>query len=147
MRSFIFSLCLLLLVLVGCRESAPPPTPLTLYTLSTTKLEGGQFLDTADHPKLGYIAATPELVLSHLESVALEPKSMVLKVRLTPEDTKKLADFTQKALHKTIVIKLGETILMAPRVNAAIIGPDLGITLRESPNTKSIEAGIRKLAE
>ncbi len=142
-----------MLVLVGCRESAPPPTPLSFYTLSATKLEAGEFLDTATYPKLGYIAATPELVLTHLESVAPEPtpaegsRAVVLKVRLTPEDTKKLTDFTQRALHKTIVIRLGETILMAPKVNEAITGPDLGISLRESPNAKSIEAGIRKLAE
>lgn len=153
MRSFMASFSLLMLVLVGCRESAPPPTPLSFYTLSTTKLEGGQFLDTEHYPKLGYIAATPELILSHLESVTPEAtpaegsKAPVIQVRLTPEGTKQLTDFTQRALHKTIVIRLGETILMAPKVNEAITSPDLGITLRESPNMKSIEAGLKKLAE
>lgn len=147
------SFSLLMLVLVGCRESAPPPTPLSFYTLSTTKLEGGQFIDTERYPKLGYIAATPELILSHLESVTPETtpaegsKAAVLKVRLTPKDAKKLTDFTQRALHKIIVIKLGETILMAPRVNDAITGPDFGIVLREGPNTQTLEAGIKKLAE
>ena len=66
---------------------------------------------------------------------------------LTPEDTKKLAAFTQGALHKTIVIRLGETILMAPKVNEALTRPDLGIALREGPNTPTIEAGLKKLAE
>jgi preprotein translocase subunit SecD len=143
---------LLLLLLNGCQKSAPP-TPLTFYTLSATKLEGGQFLDTEHYPKLGYIAATPELSLTHLESVAPQTtspegsKASVIQVRLTPDDTKKLAGFTQRALHKTIVIRLGETILMAPKVNDAITSPNLGISLREGPNTQTIEAGLKKLAE
>ena len=152
MRTLSTSLTLLLLLLAGCQKSAPP-TPLTFYTLSATKREGGQFLDTAAYPKLGYIAATPELTLTHLESVAPQTTSpagskvSVLKVRLTPEDTKKLTAFTQGALHKTIIIRLGETILMAPKVNEAITSPNLGITLREEPSKQSIEAGLKKLSE
>lgn len=154
MRRLTASLFLLLLLLLnGCHESAPPPTPLTFYTLSTTKREGGQFLDTAAYPKLGYIAATPELSLTHLESVAPQKtspggsKALVIQVRLTPEDTKKLTAFTQGALHKTIVVRLGETILMAPKVNDALTSPNLGIALREGPNTQTIEASLEKLAE
>lgn len=144
---------LLLLSLTGCHSSTPPPTPLTFYTLSNTKREGGQFLDTVAYPKLGYIAATPELSLTHLESVTPQKtspggsKAPVIQVRLTPEDTKRLTAFTKEALHKTIVIRLGETILMAPKVNDAITNPNLGITLREGPNTQTIEAGLKKLAE
>ncbi|MBB6050711.1 hypothetical protein [Armatimonas rosea] len=146
------SLTLLLLVLAGCQKSAPP-TPLTFYTLSATKVEGGQFLDTEHYPKLGYIAATPELSLTHLESATPQTtspkgsKASVIQVRLTPDDTKKLTAFTQGALHKTIVIRLGKTILMAPKVNEALTRPDLGIALREGPNTQTIEAGLKKLAE
>ena len=154
MRRFTAPLFLLLLLLLnGCHENTPPPTPLTFYTLSATKLEGGQFLDTEHYPKLGYIAATPELSLTHLESVAPQTaspggsKAPVIQVRLTPEDTKKLTAFTQGALHKTIVIRLGETILMAPRVNDALTSPEIGITLREGPSRQTIEAGLKKLAE
>lgn len=152
MRTLTTSLTLLLLVLAGCQKSAPP-TPLTFYTLSTTKVEGGQFLDTEHYPKLGYIAATPELTLTHLESVASDTtspagsKAPVIQVRLTPEATKKLTAFTQGALHKTIVIRLGETILMAPRVNEALTSPEIGISLRAGTDRESLEAGLKKLAE
>jgi hypothetical protein len=43
--------------------------PLAFYIVSEQRIEGGRFIDTTNFPKLGYIAAKPDLMVTNLAAV------------------------------------------------------------------------------
>ena len=68
MRTFIYTLTVLVALVTGC-QSRQPATPLSLYIVSTEKIDGGRYIDTPAFPKLGYIAASPDLIITSIEQV------------------------------------------------------------------------------
>jgi hypothetical protein len=67
MRTLVF----LLQIVAGCWAGSAQPTntPLTFYVVSGKQMTGGRFIDTTNYPKLGYIAAKPDLVVKSLAGV------------------------------------------------------------------------------
>lgn len=43
---------------------------LSFYVVSEEKIDGSRFIDTPDFPRLGYIAAKPDLVITRLAAVS-----------------------------------------------------------------------------
>jgi bifunctional N-acetylglucosamine-1-phosphate-uridyltransferase/glucosamine-1-phosphate-acetyltransferase GlmU-like protein len=135
--------------------------------VSEEKIEGGRFIDTPDFPKLGYIAAVPELEITTLGAVIpdvsrqqavvvdkdgkekVEPmkKRAALTIRLHSADAKKLAALTGHAVGKQVLFMLGDTPLIAPRVMAPISTHTLPLTFSEKADAKKIEDGLKKLIQ
>ena len=167
MRTIISIVCLTAVLLLGCRPASPSAasTPLSFYVVSEEKVEGGRFIDTPDFPKLGYIAAAPDLVIARLEAVApdvsrrqdvmvdkdgketvmpLQTKP-ALTIRMHADDAKKFTTLTEQAVGKRVLIMLGETPLIAPMVQSPIPTQSLILTLGDKTDNKKIEDELKRL--
>ena len=167
MRTITSILCLASVLLSGCGPAKPsgPITPVSFYIVSQEKIEGGRFIDTEDFPKLGYIAAAPDLVITRLLSVAPvvthQQSSMVDKdgketalpsetkseiaMSMRADDAKNFTTLTGKAVGKELLMMLGETPIVAPRIGAAVSLATLTLTLPAKADKKKIEDGLKKL--
>lgn len=133
--------CVAAALLTGCRPASSDTAnaPLSFYIVSAEKVDGGRFIDTPDFPKLGYIAATPDLTITQLEAVkqTVGPMPAIPRINITmhPEDAKKVAALTGQAVGKHVLITLGDTPLIAPQVVGPITGQSFDITLGVNNNT------------
>jgi hypothetical protein len=123
MRTFIYTLAVLAALLTGCQRP-PPATPLSVYIVRTEKIDGGRYIDTKAFPKLGYIAATPDLTITSIQQVDANKAGMVghlrpcIVVMLRQDDAERFAALSQKAVFKKILFMLGDKPLTA----AAFVG-------------------------
>ena len=126
MRKFIHIFLAIAPILFGCLTARSEPTNGTLafYVVSEQNIEGGRFIDTSDMPKLGYIAAKPDLVVTNLQEVFFEKDANIvivpdkdhpispsdlpqyLVVRLRPGDAKSFIDLTENATGKQMLVML-----------------------------------------
>src|SRR5579859_3912258 len=136
------SVVLLLLICSGTTRAATTNAPLIFYVISEEKVAGGRFIDTAAIPKAGYIAAKSDLTLSSLRDVYPQESSLfsvmtdtngnhsvvsntpapALAVVLSPEDAKRFAALTERAVGKRLLVMLGDKPLTAPIVRTPIDG-------------------------
>jgi hypothetical protein len=133
--------------------------------VSEEKIDGGRFIDTLDFPKLGYIAAKPDLIITQLvavsESVAHSSMAKVDKngklIGLTPlpdipaldvtilaEDAQKLTALTEQNIGKKVLLMLGDVPLMAPSINSPI-SSQFELTIKDDTKRKKVEDGLKKL--
>jgi hypothetical protein len=153
MRTFIYTLAVLAALLTGC-QSPPPATPLTLYIVSTEKIDGGRYIDTPAFPKLGYIAATPDLIVTSIEQVGANEAGMVghmrpgVVVMLKQDDAEKFAALSQKAVFKKILFMLGDEPLTAPAIMTALDASQtrsLQLTVADKSEQKKVIDDLTKL--
>ena len=166
MRTQIAFLFIVSLFLVGCSHIPTQGTiiPLSFYIVSEEKMDGGRFIDTPDFPKLGYIDAEPDLVVTTLsavkatvlrEQVSSSSKgdqtsgeireSPALDIVLQPDDAKKFQELTGRAVGKRVLLMLDERPLLAPRVRDPILTSTLELTFHEQGDHVKIEEGLKKL--
>jgi hypothetical protein len=174
MRAFISILSVATVLLSGCGDGVRDTTstdsasgPLSFYVVSEEKLEGGRFIDMADFPKLGYIAAKPDLVVMNLEAVHpdVTPRRDVfvdengkktpvpvnerasLIIRMLPDDAKQFTMLTEKAVGKKVLIMLGDTPLTAPMIPRPISNQNIGLNMGfgKKKEMKEIETRLKKL--
>ena len=148
-----------LFLLVGCQQNSAAGPTLQFYIVSEEKIDGGQFVDTTNFPKLGYIHATPDLVVTQLQSVAIstnnatmidekgkfgkwnpEPSVLIL---MQTKDAKKFSSLTKKAIGKQLLMELDNTPLIAPTVNMPIETGSIAITSHH--DQKKIENELKQL--
>lgn len=116
---------------LACSAWAADEKPtLAFYIVGPEKIEGGRFIDTKAFPKLGHIAAKPELVIAALKEACL---------------IKRLADFTSKNVGKIILLLLGNEPLIAPRVLEQIRTPTLQISLSNKQKRTRILQALKRL--
>lgn len=133
--------------------------------MSEEKVEGGRFIDTPNFPKLGYIGATPDLVVARLGAVVSDVSRQkdvmvdkngkqtglplrthpALTIRMRADDAKKFTALTKKAVGKRVLMMQGETPLIAPRVESPIATQSLILTLGDKTDNKKIEDELKKL--
>ena len=101
-------------------------------------------MDTPDYPKLGYIAAKPDLIITQLVAVTTAAKSSALEVTILPEDAQKLTALTEHNIGKKVLLMLGDMPLMAPNINSPISSP-FDLTIKDDTERKKIEDGLKKL--
>jgi len=131
MRVFLCGLIILGAVFAGCRPNTPA-TPLSIYIVSQEKIENGQFIDTPDFPKLGYIGPKPDLTITRLADanfpvITESGRSLPgVIITLRTEDAEKFAALTERAVGKKTLLMLGGMPLVAPMLtypmNAAQAG-------------------------
>jgi hypothetical protein len=142
MRRLTRILATLALVVSGCWSAQCESTneSLTFFIVSEQKINGGRFIDSTNFPKLGYVAAKPDLMVTNLADVfpakVADSAIMVdgkgkptivpthpppsLTVKLTPPDAKRFTELTERALDKQLLIMLGDKPLTAPKVLSPI---------------------------
>jgi preprotein translocase subunit SecD len=169
MRKLIYTLSMIAAFVVGCWTACSETTNVTLrfYIVSEQKIDGGRFIDVTNLPKLGYIAANPDLIVTNLADVfrgkeanfaimgdgkgkhTIMPTHPLpsLTVKLTPDDAKRFTTLTEKALDKRLLIMLGEKLLAAPRVLIPIEAPAFGIDFVSEAELKKAEDDLRKLVQ
>jgi preprotein translocase subunit SecD len=169
MHKIICALSILAPVVMGCWNARSESTnaSLTFYVVSEQKIDSGRFIDVTNFPKLGYIAAKPDLVVTKLADVfpakvadsaimddakgnhAVVPTHPTpsLTVKLTPEDAKRFTALTERALGKRLLIMLGEKPLTAPKVLFPIEAPAFGIDFVSQAEMKRTEDDLKKLVQ
>lgn len=168
MRKFLLIFLALASVLSGCdSRSAHTKVPLTFHVVSAQKIDGGQFIDTVDFPKLGYIAAVPALELRQLEEVIPETKqagligsnpvgtelpqitrrSFSFHVRMKPDDARRFAALTEEAVGKQMLLMLGNEPLIAVRVRTPIKGTYLQLQLDKEHDSARIGNALKELTK
>jgi hypothetical protein len=134
--------------------------------VSAQATAGGRFIDTADFPRLGYIEAIPALELQRLakvvltsqnNSVAISPSGTetsqasqpetTIHIKMLPQDAKRFAVVTERAVGKHILLTLGDEPLMAPRVLTPISGPYLQLGLNGRHNTTRVANALQALTK
>jgi hypothetical protein len=149
----------------GYSATETKSTALAFYVVSEEKIDGGRFIDTLDFPKLGYIAAKPDLVITQLVAVSetvshssmMErgkdgkwvekplPDRPALDVQILPEDSQKFEALTKQNIGKQVLLMVGDTPLTAPRVQSPISTRSFQLTIGEHSNQKVIEDALKKL--
>ncbi len=171
MRALFSVLSIAATILIGCTHAAESGdtnnVPLTIYVVSEERIEGGKFIDTPDFPKLGYIAAAPDLVISRLQRVVPQvvqqtgtmidkdgkrttlptTERLALNITMQPDDAKKFTAITERAIGKKTLLMLGDTLLIAPAINEPIATPSLLLTLGEKPDKKKVEDELKRLVK
>jgi len=151
-----------LLACPGYSASNPQNGSLSFYLVSDVKLEGGRYIDTVEFPKLGYIAAQPDLVVTQLVAVretvthpfmltpgkdgALAqtplPDRPALEIQILPKDSQQLEALTQDNIGKQMLMMVDGMPLIAPRINSPIATQTFQLT---AGNQKVIEDALKKL--
>src|ERR1041384_1779502 len=124
MRKFIQTFSVIATFTFGCVAGRSETTnaPLTFYIVSEQKIEGGKFIDAPNLPKVGYISAKPDLVVTTLLDVYREKRATSaivdgkvvpsqpppgLAVALRPDDAKRFTALTEKSLGRRLLVALG----------------------------------------
>jgi hypothetical protein len=70
-RTLLYVFTVAAIVLAGCGKSSPDSKndPLRFYLVNEEKIDGGRFIDQPGFEKVGYVANTPDLVITQLEAV------------------------------------------------------------------------------
>ena len=122
-----------------------------LFAVSDQPVPGGRFLDSPTFPKLGYIAATPDLALSELASVTSgtevsgtstgDSRAAVL-VTLNESGAKGLADLTMRIVGGRLAIFVGPDLITAPVVRSPVLGGSFQMTFKDQVEA---ESGVERM--
>jgi hypothetical protein len=136
MRSFLKLISVATISLTACRVAGVETTnmALTFYVISEEKVGGGRFIDTAAIPKAGYIGPVADLVVTNLldvypqqsaplsimtdtnwnRTVVTNATRPALTIVLPPEEAKRFAALTERAVRKRLLVMVGDKPLTAP---------------------------------
>ena len=161
MRKHVQSLLLIATLSFGCVAGRCETTnTLKFYIVSEQEIEGGKFIDIPTLPKVGYISATADLVVTNLLDVYREKRATAvivdgkvvpiesppgLAVALRPADAKRLTTLTEKAIGKRLLVVLGDMPLTAPKVDAPIETDRFSIVFKTESELKKTEDELKKL--
>lgn len=138
-------------------------TPLEFYIVSETKTDGTRHFDSTKFKSLGFIANTPDLVISRIESVVSgpptevysadkagnivkEPSSPTLVIRWFAEDAEKFTALTKRATDKRVLVMIAGKPLMAPWVRGEITMQSAQISLgKDQEDERMIRAAFESL--
>ena len=151
-----------LFLLVGFQQKSAASPALQFYIVSEEKIDGGQFIDTPDLPKLGYISSVPVLTITNLESVDLgSPKPQImldenrkvvssnsvssLNISLNSDDAKKFSAITEQAIGKQLLMMLDNSPLIAPRINGPISTKQIQLTLGDQTKLQKVQDKLKEL--
>lgn len=126
---------------------------LNFFVVTSKALDNGRLIDLPQFPKLGYIAASPDLEIRKLESFSCEehagigPTSMPsfwsFNVRLAADDTAALRALTQTNISQQVLILVGDVPVSAPTIRAPL---DSGTVTIECPNKELMQLTSNSLA-
>jgi hypothetical protein len=142
---------------------------LTFYLLSEERITGGRFIDTAAIPRAGYIGSVADLVVANLLDVYPQESASVsimtdtngnrtivtnaarpaLTIEFPPEEAKRFASLTERAVRKRLLVMLGTKPLTAPVIMAPIetgkVMIEFGSEFGGQAQVDKVERDLRKL--
>jgi preprotein translocase subunit SecD len=165
MHRLIHMLSAIAVLLTGCgdRSWEAGDASLSFYIVSSGKLAGGRHIDTPEFPNLGYIGATPDLVITQLKAVTPQlppeqtrsvdapdqpaPKSGAFQIMMHNPDAQKFAALTEQAIGRQVLIILGRKPLSAPKITEPITTASLLVTLPETIDAKVVARRLKQLTK
>lgn len=167
MSKFSYALLMVAIFLIGCvpPNSEPANENLAFYIVSEEKIASGKFIDTPDFPRVGYISAKPDLIITNLLEVFPEKAAdyaimgdtngqhtvvpvhqvIALTVTFRPDDAKLFTALTEKSLNKRLLIMLDDKPLSAPKVVVPIEGGGFVIGFFDQATLNKTEDGLKRL--
>ena len=160
-----FAFCFVSIVVYGGDQDSKTntTTSLSFHIVQEEKFDGARYIDVPGFEKLGYISATPDLVLTRLKD-GRETTSRVsnydrsgkqtgpstnvhdFTIEFYPDDAKKFTALTEKAVRKRILIMVGDTPLIAPVVKEPITTSNVAVSLGGTDKEK-IVGELKKLVK
>jgi hypothetical protein len=147
--------------LVSNEDVAQKPTTarstanLEFYLVSTNRLPNGRFIDTEFFPKLGYIAAVPDLTITKVKKVSMverqkgdESGRPVMFWRFgidTAEQAPKLADLTSSNLLSKMLVMIGNEPIMAARIDEPIETGNFSVDCTDRAEAERVKKALAKL--
>jgi hypothetical protein len=132
------------------------------YVVLPEASSGSHYFDSKSFPKLGYIAARPDLPISRLESVTVETcreqstlhradgieevedeERQCLNIRFYPTEAKALENLTTLYVNHRLLLLIGGEAIIAPNVREPISDGSIRITL----SADSDAAGMKRKLE
>jgi hypothetical protein len=110
---------------------------LSFYVVSDEPSEGCVFIDTPKLPKLGYVSTNADLTVLQLESAkesvprnkdSQEGGSTMFYIKLTTTDAQAFALLTSKNIGKRLLLSIGRSPIIAPRISAPISTGEINMT-------------------
>jgi hypothetical protein len=131
MRALIAILSLATALLAACSSGSSESIgdSLSFYVVSEDKLEGGRFIDTSHFPRLGYIAAVPDLTVGRLQAVVADVSRQQtvaagndgqpivspwrehpgFHISMHAPEAEKFAALSERALGRRVLVMLGDS--------------------------------------
>lgn len=126
---------IVVILAIAALRADPPAPKISLFIVSEEKIPGGHFIDTKEFPKLGYIAATPDLVITRLKSLSKgagatsfhvdangketrPPDHPGLLIRLHDKDAPAFIALSQKTFGKVVLFMINDKLVTAPLMRA-----------------------------
>jgi hypothetical protein len=130
---------------------------LKLFVVSSKAVAGGHFIDTEQLPKLGFVAADPNMTINVLRRVTVEERSLPVEqegrrtvwtfgIRLTEGDGRSLAALTATNLSKRILIMVSDTPVSAPIVRAPLQTGSFLIECSDPALAETVRSQLVKMA-
>jgi hypothetical protein len=113
------------------RVSTNAVVPLKFFTVKERQFAGARLIDTPTLPKLGYVAANPDMEVHRLSDLELREEvrtdseskrhtNWVFSIWLIPDDVERFEALTTANLGRRILIAVGDRPIIAPMVRATI---------------------------
>lgn len=141
-------------VMLGGDAAKGATRKLEFFAVSSEPIRGGRYIDTPILPRLGFIGATPDLVIEKVKEITLNetpvvsrepssPTNWVAVIVLEQEDAVRFRSLTVSNLSKTLLIMVEGEPIAAPRVVLPVENGVVGIQL---PDRKAVESLRKKLS-
>jgi preprotein translocase subunit SecD len=135
----------------AAQQKIPPSSVLRLFVVSTNPVLGGQFIDTREFPKLGFIGPASDMVISTIQGALVQQHQIsrtttnnatrwTFTIYLTPSDAKQLESMTAMNVSKRVLLTLNDEPIAAPTIVAPLVTGSFTIACRD-------EALMAKLKE
>lgn len=148
---------------------------LVYYVLRGKQVAGGRFIDTADFPKIGYVRAKPELVITHIQSFSTniardllswnfhtfglpddQPCESGFSITFFKEDAKNIAELERKNIGRRDLLFILDNQLLAETYMSKNAGysdsipipsgtQTIYLPLRKHQNIQEINDALKKL--
>ena len=132
----------------------PSPIAIEFYTVYDSLLDGGLLVDTSRFPQLGFISATPDLAVTHVDHVKLEHRRTsengsdrdywVFTFGLASGAAKAFEAITTTNLGRKVLITVAGEPIAAPEILSPIMNGIFEIDLYEESQAEILKAKLIK---
>jgi hypothetical protein len=125
-----------------------------LSIVSTDPIGGGKFVNTARFPKLGFVRATPDLVVTEIEKAEVQEQAAdsqggrtnwSFEVDLRGSDARLLGELTATNVPCRVLIQVDDKILAAPLVTTPIANGRVAFECSDPEAAREFETALSRL--
>jgi hypothetical protein len=129
---------------------------LTFWVVSSSRIEGGRYIDTERFPKLGFVSKDPALKMARLKSLEQgrevvtneqnqEVENPMLSVEFAAEAVEAFRRFTEQNVGKQVLLMVDDVPVHTSRFLMPISGGRIQITCRDQPEFQLLRDRLAKL--